>query len=375
MNHKYRKSVRAGAIGVLALTMGVVGCVQANVTADSSLTAETASAVNVASIDKMSLTSGVSNVLTDFDYEKSLQKLAVAQSTADVVANGQSQVDDSICGYQNLGVAGVDDTLNIRESASTDSSVVGKMTKNSACEILGTEGEWTQITSGSVNGYVKSEFLLTGDAARDIANSEKKMMAIANTDGLRVRETPSTEATVVARVGNGEKLIALSEVVDGWVQVEIDDVQGYVYAEYVGLEEQLPTAQSMKELQYGSGVSNTRVDLVSYACQFVGNPYVWGGTSLTKGADCSGFTMSVFAKYGIYLPHSSRSQPYSGTIISASEAKPGDLFFYGSGKSISHVAIYIGNGQIVHASNERTGIIISNAFYRNPICLSRVLGE
>ena len=217
MNHKYRKAVRAGAIGVLALTMGVVGCVQANVTADSSLTAETASAVNVASIDKMSLTSGVSNVLTDFDYEKSLQKLAVAQSTADVVANGQSQVDDSICGYQNLGVAGVDDTLNIRESASTDSSVVGKMTKNSACEILGTEGEWTQITSGSVNGYVKSEFLLTGDAARDIANSEKKMMAIANTDGLRVRETPSTEATVVARVGNGEKLIALSEVVDGWV--------------------------------------------------------------------------------------------------------------------------------------------------------------
>lgn len=379
MNHKYRKTIQAGVIGALALTMGVVGCVQPNVSANKSenvsLTAGAASAVNAANTDKMSLTSGVSDVLADFRYEETLQGVAVAQSEAEVVATGQSEAEDSICGYQNLGIAGVDDTLNVRESASTDSSVVGKMTKNSACEILGTEGDWTQITSGSVTGYVKTEFLLTGDAAKSIANGEKKMMAIANTDGLRVRETPSTEAAVVARVGNGEKLIALSDIADGWLQVEIDDVRGYVYAEYVGLEEQLPTAQSMKELQYGDGVSNTRVDLVSYACQFVGNPYVWGGTSLTRGADCSGFTMSVFAKYGIYLPHSSRAQPYSGTIISASEAKPGDLFFYGSGKSISHVAIYIGNGQIVHASNERTGIIISNAFYRNPICVSRVLGD
>ena len=131
----------------------------------------------------------------------------------------------------------------------------------------------------------------------------------------------------------------------------------------------------MTELKYGAGVSDARVSLVAYACQFVGNPYVWGGTSLTNGADCSGFTLSIFAKYGIYLPHSSRAQPNCGTIISASEAQPGDLFFYGSGNSISHVAIYIGNGQIVHASNETTGIIISNAFYRTPICVSNVLGN
>ncbi|MDY4838965.1 MAG: C40 family peptidase, partial [Lachnospiraceae bacterium] len=118
-----------------------------------------------------------------------------------------------------------------------------------------------------------------------------------------------------------------------------------------------------------------RVACVSYATQFVGNPYVWGGTSLTNGADCSGFTMSVMAKYGVYLPHSSRAQANCGTRVSASEAQPGDLFFYGSGKGINHVAIYIGNGQIVHASSPSTGIKISNAFYRSPVCVTRVLGN
>ena len=114
-----------------------------------------------------------------------------------------------------------------------------------------------------------------------------------------------------------------------------------------------------------------RQAVADFAVQFVGNPYVWGGTSLTRGADCSGFVLSVYANYGVYLPHSSRAQAGCGTRISASEAQPGDLFFYGSGKSINHVAIYIGNGQIVHASNKRDGIKISNAFYRSPVCVVR----
>ena len=120
-------------------------------------------------------------------------------------------------------------------------------------------------------------------------------------------------------------------------------------------------------------MSDVRVDLVSYACQFVGNPYVWGGTSLTKGADCSGFVLSVFANYGVSLPHSSVAQSNSGTKISSSEAQPGDLFFYGNGSRINHVAIYIGNGQVVHASSPRTGIKISGAYYRNPVKVVRIL--
>lgn len=109
----------------------------------------------------------------------------------------------------------------------------------------------------------------------------------------------------------------------------------------------------------------------SYAMQFLGNPYVWGGSSLTNGADCSGFVMSVYANYGISLPHSSAAQSSYGTSVSASDAQPGDLFFYGSGR-ISHVGIYIGNGQIIHASNKRTGIKISSAYYQRPVAVKRM---
>ena len=141
------------------------------------------------------------------------------------------------------------------------------------------------------------------------------------------------------------------------------------------VSEQLPKAMTMTEIRYGEGISDVRVDMVQYACQFVGNRYVWGGTSLTNGVDCSGFTMKIYEKYGIYLPHSSSAQSGYGTRVNASEAKPGDLFFYGSGSGINHVAMYIGNGQVVHASSARTGIKISNAFYRTPICVTRLISD
>ena len=172
----------------------------------------------------------------------------------------------------------------------------------------------------------------------------------------------------------GEELEVVEQL-DGWVKVSIDSDEGYVSADYIEINTELPTAMTMTEVRYGQGVSDVRVDLVSYACQFVGNPYVWGGASLTRGADCSGFVMSVFANYGVSLPHSSGSQAGCGTSISASEAQPGDLFFYGNGSRINHVAIYIGNGQVVHASSPRTGIKISGACYRNPVKVVRVLQD
>ena len=131
----------------------------------------------------------------------------------------------------------------------------------------------------------------------------------------------------------------------------------------------------MTEFLYGAGVSDVRVELCEYAKQFVGNPYVWGGTSLTKGADCSGFVLSVFAKYGISLPHSSRAQANSGTRIKMSEAKPGDLVFYAKGGRINHVAIYIGGGQVISASSPKTGIRIASAYYRTPVAVARILQD
>ena len=112
--------------------------------------------------------------------------------------------------------------------------------------------------------------------------------------------------------------------------------------------------------------SSTGEQIVAYALQFVGNPYVWGGTSLTDGADCSGFTQSVFAAFGIYLPRTAEEQAYGGgTPVDLGSLQPGDLIFYSDGGYIGHVSIYIGNGQVVHASSPSTGIIVSDRSYRS----------
>ena len=337
------------------------------------------------------LTAGATSALTYYGAE-----LTVAQNDSNVVtasAQGAPQTDDAsqepeqaneaaqtptaaqTCGYTNLGMSVISSgNLNIRQEASTDSEVIGILTNHNACELLEDAGEWYKVTSGKVTGYVNKQYLVTGDEAEAIAEQEIKTVATVNTETLNVRAEKSTEAAVLSQVGNSEAF-TVNSVADGWVEISVDDSVGYISQDYVTLAQALPTAKTIEQVKYGDGVSDVRASVVSYALQFVGNRYVWGGTSLEKGIDCSGFTMRILGKYGISLPHSSKAQPSYGTKISASEAKPGDLFFYGSGRSISHVAIYIGNGQIVHASNKRDGIKVSNAYYRNPICVTRYLPD
>ena len=337
------------------------------------------------------LTAGATSALTYYGAE-----LTVAQNDSNVVtasAQGAPQTDDAsqepeqaneaaqtptaaqTCGYTNLGMSVISSgNLNIRQEASTDSEVIGILTNHNACELLEDAGEWYKVTSGKVTGYVNKQYLVTGDEAEAIAEQEIKTVATVNTETLNVRAEKSTEAAVLSQVGNSEAF-TVNSVADGWVEISVDDSVGYISQDYVTLAQALPTAKTIEQVKYGDGVSDVRASVVSYALQFVGNRYVWGGTSLEKGIDCSGFTMRILGKYGISLPHSSKAQPSYGTKISASEAMPGDLFFYGSGRSISHVAIYIGNGQIVHASNKRDGIKVSNAYYRNPICVARYLPD
>ena len=337
------------------------------------------------------LTAGATSALTYYGAE-----LTVAQNDSNVVtasAQGTPQTDDAsqeseqaneaaqtptaaqTCGYTNLGMSVISSgNLNIRQEASTDSEVVGILTNHNACELLEDAGDWYKVTSGKVTGYVSKQYLVTGAEAEAIAEQEIKTVATVNTETLNVRAEKSTEAAVLSQVGNSEAF-TVNSIADGWVEISVDDSVGYISQDYVTVAQALPTAKTIEQVKYGDGVSDVRASVVSYALQFVGNRYVWGGTSLEKGVDCSGFTMRILGKYGISLPHSSKAQPSYGTKISASEAKPGDLFFYGSGRSISHVAIYIGNGQIVHASNKRDGIKVSNAFYRNPICVARYLPD
>ncbi len=404
----------AAAVVVCGVTIFSISNNKTDTTSDTAskptLTAGVSDVLNADEVTIPSFTSGVASVLNDFpdvsisNSDLSLVTMGMAEngdaavvdagaadgqdqgenaadaqdSTDDAAADAQDQTaesDNTICGYTNIGIANVETSnLNVREEPTTDSKIVGKMTHHNACEILEVTGDWSKIKSGSVSGYVKSEYLYTGEEALAIAREEVCTYATVTTETLRVRSEASTDSSIVSLVNNGEDLVVVEES-DEWVLVEIDDETGYVYKDYVTIAQKLPTAKTITEIRYGEGVSDVRVDLVQYALQFVGNRYVWGGTSLTKGVDCSGFTMKIYEKYGIYLPHSSRAQPSYGTKIKASQAQPGDLFFYGSGKHISHVAIYIGNGQIVHASNKRDGIKISSAYYRTPICVVRYLDD
>lgn len=305
---------------------------------------------------------GVAGVL-----EKEVTEEEYKQAAADMKAQRKA-----IYGYENLGVANVNDYLNVRKEPGEDKELAGKMPKNAGCEILGTEGEWTKIKSGKVQGYVKSEYLLSGSQAREKADEVATNMAVCNSGGLYVREEPNTECSILTQIAEGEELEVV-EVLDEWVKIMLDDEEAYVFGEYVDVAKKLEKAVTITEVKHGEGVSDVRVDLVNYAKQFLGNPYVWGGVSLTKGADCSGFVLSVFKKYGYSLPHYSVSQSNMGKKISLADAKPGDLVFYAKNGTVNHVAIYIGGGQVIHASNPRTGIKISNATYRTPHSVRRIL--
>lgn len=311
------------------------------------------------------MTAGIAN---------SLSQEEVSVEDVKKVAAETLWVGTPLEGYSNIGISNVDNNLNIRAEASTDGKLVGKLRNDSACDVISMEGEWAYITSGEVEGYVKAEYLITGAEAVDKALELGHTVAKVTADALYVRMEPSTEADYWTMVPKGEELAVLEEMGD-WVKVDIDGEEGYVAAEYVDVNSKLKTALTITEALYGEGVSDVRMAICEFAKQYVGNRYVWGGTSLTKGADCSGFVLSVYKNYGISLPHSSRAQANCGTRIKVSDAKPGDLLFYTHGKGIDHVAMYIGGGKIVHASSPTTGIIISNAYYRTPACAVRLLPE
>ncbi|MED9905457.1 MAG: C40 family peptidase [Lachnospiraceae bacterium] len=280
-------------------------------------------------------------------------------------------------GYTNLGIADVESgNLNVRETPGTSGKLVGKMPKGSACEVLEVTADgWAHITSGEVEGYVSTEFLYIGADAKMRAMELIRTVAVVNADALKVRDDASLDGAVLTQVPLGEEL-EVAEVLNDWIKVLIDGEEAYVSADFVTVEEKLDTAVTMSELLYGQGVSDLRVDIAEYAKQFLGNPYVWGGTSLTKGADCSGFVLAVYKNFGISLSHSSRAQAGEGTKITAEELQPGDLIFYAnSAGTINHVAMYIGDGKVIHASSPKTGIKISNYKYRTPVKYVSVLQE
>ena len=317
--------------------------------------------------------------------------------------------------YDNLGVSNVSNYLNVRDNPDeTKGKIIAKLPSNAGCDILDTStAGWLKIRSGNITGYVKSEYILTGQQAKDKALQVAKLMAISNTDGVNVRTEPNTNSSIYTQISNSERFLVADQQ-DGWVKIEIDDQDAYLSSDYVdvkyGLEEAIKytpvvevadTSNSKSNTKNSTGkssssskssgkkssandgaagsksgsVSSKRAQIANYAVQFVGNRYVYGGTSLTNGTDCSGFTMSVMAKFGVSLPHNSGSQAGSRKSITSSQMRPGDLVFYSGSGGINHVALYIGNGQVCHASNAKSGIKISTWNYRTPAKIVNVLGD
>ncbi len=313
----------------------------------------------------------------------------------------------------DLAFANVDNYVNIRSESNEDSKILGKLYKNSAATILKKEGEWYQVKSGAVTGYIKAEFLLTGESAEEFSKKVGDTFATVNTATLRVREKASEQSAIVTLIPIGEEYKVTDEKED-WVKISIDQATtGYVakdyvtlrkvYAQAVSIEEEQArleqeaeaavqtmslgaaqrsdTAQgstaksevkssaisvSKSETSQASDNSSLRNQIVNYALKFEGNPYVWGGTSLTRGADCSGFTQSVLAYFGISIPRTSRAQAASGRRVDMDDIQPGDLIFYRKNGTINHVALYIGNGKVIGAKSSREGIRITNYNYRTP---------
>lgn len=304
------------------------------------------------------------------------------------------------------------------------------MKKGNIATVLKKGSEWSKVRSGNVTGYVKNQYFVFGDEIENFAKQNVKKVAKVQTETLRVRKKASTNSKIVTLASEDDKL-KVKKQTDDWAKVKVDGQTGYVSKDYAKVTYSFGKAKSMKQIQAeqeakeakkraeeaarnksvsttssshtsntgttsgstagstqttkkasvsvsSSGSSATGSRIASYAQQFVGNPYRYGGNSLTSGIDCSGFTQQVMAKFGYSISRTSSSQSGDGRAVSTSNLRAGDLVFYGEGGSIDHVALYIGGGQVVHASNSapypRGGIKISNVNYRTPICARRVIG-
>lgn len=229
--------------------------------------------------------------------------------------------------YDNICFVNIDsDYIYVRSSTSDDSEWNGKLYPGNSVTLQGPVGEWTAVTSGNITGFIRSQYLMKmEDAQKKIRQMEAEALRNGNEVTFSHGETKEEE------------------------------------------EARLQAEAEQRAREEAERKQKQRQAVVDYACQFAGNPYVWGGTSLTNGADCSGFVQSVYAHFGVSLPRTSSAQRSAGYEVSYSEVQPGDIICYSG-----HVGIYAGNGQIINAQDPAHGIGLSSATYTSILTVRRI---
>lgn len=296
--------------------------------------------------------------------------------------------------YTNFGVSQSSGLVEIKETSNRNSKTIGILPNNSGVELLESGENWYKIASGKINGYVFDCDFITGDEAIEYGYKNSSLRLFTGDTEQRVYSDKSLLSNNWTKLGKNQAYDV--EEIDGyWVKISLDsgDITEEADSAYVNIEDNtsqikysldtaiaylnmLGNTEAPKDV---TSTSNTdlRLQIIDYACQFIGNPYVWGGTSLTNGADCSGFVQSVLKHFGIYIPRVSRDQAKVGIPInSPDELRPGDLIFYAnSSGTVNHVAMYIGNGMIVNAGSAKSGILINTYDYRTPVAMRNVIGN
>jgi cell wall-associated NlpC family hydrolase len=399
---------RAVKVATLSATVGILA-------GASVLSTE---AAPTAGVSQMFASNSLTTSTKSADKSSYTTRSGVSLYVSGSVATGNTTTDKTVAtalsnaatidteDVSNIGIANVTDYVYIRSNPDANSEYVGKLYAKGAATVTGESGDWYQVTSGDVSGWINKEFLTVGN--KDMINQASRKVATVTTTTLYVRKEPTTESKIVTQVPITDDLTVIDDSMKtkGWVAVETSEGNGYVSTEFVKLSVEYTYAESKQaeiarlakekaereaaqkaaleaerkanskkytqsrsqsSRSYSAPSGSGGGSVVGFASQFVGNPYVYGGTSLTNGTDCSGFVMGVYSNFGVSLPHSSAAMRGCGYGVSVNDMQPGDIVCYSG-----HVGIYAGNGQIVHASSPSTGITYSSAYYTNILAVRRV---